>query len=80
MKIFVIYNDKSYAYTPEKHLVQLIQNNVNTGMASTQGWVGKSRCVIIIVADFYAFPFYVGSKEEKLRLSNTTMQYAKKLR
>jgi len=72
MRIYVIYNEKSYKYIPEKNILQFIQSNVSTSMASTQGWVGKSRCVVVIVADLNAFPFYVSSKEEKIRLANLT--------
>lgn len=72
MEIFVFYNDRSYKYIPEKNVLQFIQNNLTTSMASTQGWVGKSKCVIVIALDMNKFPFYVGTKEEKLRLGNTT--------
>ncbi len=65
MRIYVIYNEKSYKYIPEKNILQFIQSNVSTSIASTQGWVGKSRCVVVIVADLNAFPFYVSSKKRR---------------
>ena len=59
-------DNKSYVNIPEKNILQFIQNNIITCLASTQAWVGKIRCVIIIVADLQSFPFYVGIKGRKV--------------
>ncbi len=45
---------------------------MTTAMASTQGWVGKSTCVIVIVADMDGFPFYAGLQEQQLKYSYAT--------
>ncbi|HOR95105.1 MAG TPA: nitroreductase family protein [Spirochaetota bacterium] len=72
MRLYVIYDGKAYRYLPEKHCLQFIQAEVTTAMASTQGWVGKSTCVIVIVADMDGFPFYAGLQEQQLKYSYAT--------